>query len=55
MYLFSNVDKQLKKISNEAGGGIEIRFEQKGPYVEPTRLDDSNPYWLAFKKAVDTL
>lgn len=39
----------------EAGQGVTIEFEQKDPYVPPTKLDDTNPYWLAFKGAADQL
>jgi len=39
----------------EAGGGIELEFEMKNPFVEPTKIDSSNAYWLAFKKALDDL
>ncbi|XP_011177299.1 aminoacylase-1 [Zeugodacus cucurbitae] len=48
-------EKQLNKWCEEAGGGIEIKFEQKQPKVEATKIDDSNPYWLAFKQATTEL
>lgn len=39
----------------EAGGGIELEFDQRHPYVPPTATDESNPFWLAFKQATDEL
>ncbi|XP_017046431.1 aminoacylase-1-like [Drosophila ficusphila] len=48
-------EKQIRDWCEEAGGGIELEFEMKNPFVEPTKIDSSNPYWLAFKKALDDL
>lgn len=39
----------------EAGGGIELEFDQRHPYVAPNPTDASNPFWLAFKQATDEL
>lgn len=39
----------------EAGEGVTIEFEQKNPCVECTKIDTSNPYWVAFKAAADEL
>ncbi|CAD7089930.1 unnamed protein product [Hermetia illucens] len=47
--------KQLEKWCEEAGGGIEITYESKEPYVPPTPIDDSNIYWKAFKGSLDSL
>lgn len=46
---------QLHKWMAEAGGGIELEFDQRHPYVAPTRTDVSNPFWVAFKRATDDL
>nr|XP_036674004.1 aminoacylase-1 [Drosophila suzukii]XP_036674005.1 aminoacylase-1 [Drosophila suzukii]XP_036674006.1 aminoacylase-1 [Drosophila suzukii] len=48
-------EKQIRDWCEEAGGGIELEFEMKNPFVEPTKIDSSNAYWLAFKKALDDL
>lgn len=37
----------------EAGEGVSIEYEQKNPQIRSTKLDDSNPFWLAFKNAID--
>lgn len=48
-------EKQLLQWCEEAGGGISIEYETKRPYVEPTKTDDSNPFWKAFKSSIDEL
>lgn len=58
MRLAINVDhdkwiEQLNQWCKEAGGNIEMDYEVQMPKVAPTPLDDSNKYWVAFKKAID--
>lgn len=48
-------EEQLKQWCEEAGGGIEIEFHHKDPYVTPTVIDDTNQYYVAFKRAIDDL
>ncbi|XP_017103230.2 aminoacylase-1-like [Drosophila bipectinata] len=48
-------EKQIRDWCEEAGGGIELEFEMKNPFVEPTKIDASNVYWVAFKKTLDDL
>lgn len=48
-------ENQLKRWCEEAGGGIDIFFEIKNPYVTPTKMDDTNPYWKIFKETLDEL
>lgn len=48
-------EQQLNLWCTEAGGSIEIEFIHKDPYVTPTATDASNPYFVAFKKAIDEL
>ncbi|CAK1585666.1 unnamed protein product [Parnassius mnemosyne] len=49
---FENMVKQWCK---EAGDGVTYTFNQKDVYVPPTPVDNTNPYWLAFKSAADKL
>lgn len=35
----------------EAGGNITRKTLVRGEKQTATRIDDSNPYWVAFKKA----
>ncbi|KAF5287546.1 hypothetical protein FQR65_LT12217 [Abscondita terminalis] len=39
----------------DAGKDIWLEFEQKQPQVPVTELNESNRYWVAFKKAFDDL
>lgn len=48
-------EAMLNKWCDEAGGDIDIEYEQKEDFVEPTSLDSSNIYWNAFKGAIDEL
>uniref|UniRef100_A0A1I8NET2 N-acyl-aliphatic-L-amino acid amidohydrolase n=1 Tax=Musca domestica TaxID=7370 RepID=A0A1I8NET2_MUSDO len=48
-------EEQLHKWCEEAGGDINLTYDQKRPRVPPTATDDSNPFWVAFKAAADEL
>lgn len=48
-------ESMIKKWCEEAGGGIDVEFELKDPHIEPTKCDDSNIYWKAFKAGIDEL
>lgn len=48
-------EAMIKRWCQEAGSGVSYSFEQKNPKIESTKLDDSNPFWLAFKKSCDDL
>lgn len=48
-------EQMFKKWCDESGEGIVYEFEQKQPKVPPTKTDESNIYWTAFKKAVDKM
>ncbi|XP_076631647.1 aminoacylase-1 [Colletes latitarsis] len=48
-------EAMIKKWCEEAGKDVTYTFEQKNPKIENTKLDESNPYWIAFKKACDDL
>ncbi|XP_045769333.1 aminoacylase-1-like [Maniola jurtina] len=48
-------ENMMKQWCSEAGDGVTYEFLQKADHVAPTRVDDSNPYWVAFKAAVDKL
>lgn len=45
-------ENQLRKWCSEAGGDIELVFIQKEPHVPVTKIDSSNQYWQALKKAM---
>ncbi|XP_026754819.1 aminoacylase-1-like [Galleria mellonella] len=48
-------ENRVKRWCEEAGDGVTFEFEQKNPFVECTKTDASNPYWVAFKKATDEM
>ncbi|XP_017046430.1 aminoacylase-1-like [Drosophila ficusphila] len=51
----AELEQLIRNWCDEVGGGVELDFILKCPFVEPTKVDDSNPYWLAFKTAMDEL
>lgn len=48
-------EKMIQGWCEEAGEGVYYTTELKEPFVENTKLDDSNIFWVAFKKACDNL
>ncbi|XP_017848050.1 aminoacylase-1-like [Drosophila busckii] len=48
-------EQQIRDWCEEAGGGIELEFERKNPFIAPTKIDASNPFWVAYKKTLDDL
>ncbi|XP_063697085.1 aminoacylase-1-like [Culicoides brevitarsis] len=49
------LEGQLRKWCEEAGEGVELVFGEKREYVAPTKCDEDNRYWCAFKAAVDEM
>ncbi|XP_065214153.1 aminoacylase-1A [Planococcus citri] len=39
----------------EAGDDVHCDYRRKFPKLPPTSLDDKNPWWMAFKNAVDEM
>ncbi|KAL3268280.1 hypothetical protein HHI36_007401 [Cryptolaemus montrouzieri] len=48
-------EETINRWCKEAGSDIFITYPQKQPQVAVTKLDVSNPYWIAFKEATDEL
>jgi aminoacylase len=48
-------ENMFKKWCEQSGEGITYDFIQKMPKVRPTIVDKTNPYWVAFKAAIDDL
>ncbi|XP_012135922.1 aminoacylase-1 [Megachile rotundata] len=48
-------EAMIKSWCQEAGPDVTYSFQQKNPKIENTKLDDSNPYWIAFKKVCDDI
>ena len=49
---FPSFPFQLKTWCKEAGGDIDIHFATKRPKVTPTKIDNSNPFWVAFRETL---
>lgn len=45
----------MKRWCEEAGGDIEIYFIKKEPKAPLTSIDQTNPFWVAFKGVADEL
>ncbi|XP_018404330.1 PREDICTED: aminoacylase-1-like [Cyphomyrmex costatus] len=45
----------IKRWCEEAGPNVTYSFEEKNPKIEGTKLDESNPYWIAFKNICDEI
>lgn len=45
-------EQDIRKWCEEAGAGVEIKFLNKLQRIEPTKLENTNSYWLAFKKVL---
>lgn len=54
MLQFNNIlsISKIRQWCVEAGGDIELEFEQKEPKVAPTKIDNTNPYWVAFQNCL---
>ncbi|KAJ2951230.1 hypothetical protein O0L34_g5628 [Tuta absoluta] len=48
-------ENMIKRWCSEAGDGVTFSFSQKDTYVPETKVDSTNPYWLAFKAAADAI
>lgn len=51
----AELERKVRNWCEEAGGAVELDFILKCPYVAPTKIDASNPFWLAFKRSLDEL
>ncbi|XP_065088296.1 aminoacylase-1A-like [Ochlerotatus camptorhynchus] len=45
----------LETWCDESGDSIRIEYDGDYPFIEPTKLDGTNKYWLAFKAAMDDM
>ncbi|XP_018568185.1 aminoacylase-1 isoform X1 [Anoplophora glabripennis] len=48
-------EETINRWCSDAGQGVRIEYEQKQPQVPATKLDNTNPFWIAFKEASDEL
>lgn len=53
-----NLDKLLERMQQwckEAGEDVIIDFHEKGEFVPPTKTDETNKFWTAFKKTTEDM
>lgn len=48
-------EETINRWCSDAGQGVRVEYEQKQPQVPATKLDNTNPFWTAFKEASDEL
>lgn len=48
-------EEMLRKWAKESGDNVQMKFLIKEPICPPTKTDDSNNYWKAFKQATDEM
>ncbi|KAF4517927.1 hypothetical protein B566_EDAN005992 [Ephemera danica] len=51
----TDFEKMIEGWCREAGPGTYMEFVQKNNFVPNTRLDNSNPWWQAFKRECDEI
>ncbi|XP_043288889.1 aminoacylase-1-like isoform X2 [Venturia canescens] len=49
------IEKMINGWCKEAGEGVYVEYEQKNPKIESTKLDGTNPFWIAFKATCDKI
>lgn len=48
-------DELLTRWCKEAGSDVTYKCPIRDPPAPPTRIDNTNPFWVAFKKATDEM
>lgn len=48
-------ESMFKQWCVDSGENIEYEWDLKDPFIPPTKLDESNFYWHAFKAAANEL
>lgn len=49
------LEAMFQKWCSDAGPGIQLQFNHKSPPWGVTKLDSSNPWWMAFKTECDKM
>lgn len=47
--------KTVKEWCRNAGPGVNVKFKDNPIRVKPTKVDNSNPWWVAFKTECDKM
>lgn len=48
-------EQDIQKWCVESGDGIELTYISKEERVEPTKLDETNPYWVALENKANEM
>lgn len=51
----TTMENTMKKWCEEAGQGVTLEFIEKMPYIQPTKIDENNLWWVTFKKECDKM
>lgn len=49
------IENTLRKWCEEAGEGVTLEFSEKMEFVQPTKIDEKNPWWVTFKRECDKM
>ncbi|VVC39297.1 Peptidase M20,ArgE/DapE/ACY1/CPG2/YscS, conserved site,Peptidase M20, dimerisation domain,N-acyl-L- [Cinara cedri] len=49
------IEKLIKKWCEEAGEGVTFEFKEKMAFIEPTKINEENPWWITFKEECDKM
>lgn len=47
--------KTITKWCEEAGEGVTVEFINKDPRIQPTKINEENPWWVSFKNECDKM
>ncbi|KAK6640101.1 hypothetical protein RUM43_008378 [Polyplax serrata] len=50
-----NFETQIQKWLSEAGDGIHMKWIQKNPRIPPTKLDETNMFWMKIKEEFEAM
>lgn len=45
-----NNNESVEEWCRNAGPGVKVQFKDNPIRVKPTKIDNTNPWWIAFKK-----
>ncbi|XP_054266599.1 aminoacylase-1-like [Macrosteles quadrilineatus] len=54
-YDHDEFEKWIDEVCKQAGEGVRVEIQDKKKRIEPTRLSDKNPWWVALKSQFDQM
>lgn len=49
------MESTVRKWCEEAGKGTTLEFIEKSPFIQPTKINEENLWWVKFKKECDKM